>query len=188
MKEQEVYNQALANAFWITQNIERFKNIDPYALARVSTGVAKVESNFNPTAKNKNSTARGLMQILICTQREIEAKYLKVKNFPEASIYCKSYPKAPVNTKKLDPLYTAYYGMLIGQVYLAYQYNRYKDWAKAIHAYNQGSYNKTAPKAAGKTYLAKVNKQLNEINFAQLEKVANTTKALITDGKYPEFL
>lgn len=188
MTQQEVYNQALANAFWITQNIARFKNIDPYALARVSTGVAKVESNFNPTAKNKSSSARGLMQILICTQREIEAKYLKVKNFPEASLPCKSYPKAPVNTKILDKIYTPFYGMLIGQVYLAYQYNRYNDWAKAIHAFNQGSYNKSAPKAAGKTYLAKVNSRLNEIDFAQLEKVANTTRALITDGKYPEFL
>jgi hypothetical protein len=128
------------------------------------------------------------MQILICTQREIEAKYLKVKVFPEASIYCKSYPKAPVNTKILDKIYTPYYGMLIGQVYLAYQYNRYNDWAKAIHAFNQGSYNNTAPKAAGKTYLTKVNSKLNEIDFASLEKVANTTKALITDGKYPEFL
>ncbi len=188
MTQQEVYNQALANSFWITQNLPRFKDIDPYALARVSTGVAKVESNFNPTAKNKSSSARGLMQILICTQREVEAKYLKLKNFPEASLYCKSYPKAPVNTKTLDKIYTPYYGMLIGQVYLAYQYKRYNDWAKAIHAFNQGSYNNTAPKLAGKTYLGKVNTRLNEINFKQLEKVANTTKALITDGKYPEFL
>lgn len=189
MTEQEVYNQALANSFWITQNIARYKSIDPYRLARVTTAIAKVESNYNPKAKNKNSTARGLMQILICTQREIEAKYLKVKTFPPASIFCKMYPKAPVNVKILDQIYSPYYGLLIGQTYLAYQVIRYNnDWAKATHAYNQGSYNSTAPKKGGDIYLAKVNKNLNTTNFAQLEKVANTTKALITDGKYPEFL
>jgi hypothetical protein len=53
MTLQEVYSQALSNAFWIQQNLPRFSKIDPYALARITTGVAKVESNFSETAKNK---------------------------------------------------------------------------------------------------------------------------------------
>lgn len=180
----EVYSIALNNAFWIKQNLTRFSNIDPYALARVSTAVAKVESNFNEKAKNTNSSARGLMQILICTQREIELKYLKIE-WPVASLRCKSYPKAPVNASKPDRMYSGKYGLLIGQVYLCYQFNRYKgDWQKAIFAYNQGSFN---GKQAGYTYLKKVNAAMKSIDFKKLESVSNTTKSLILDGSYLEF-
>lgn len=180
----EVYSIALNNAFWIQQNLPRFSNIDPYSLARVSTAVAKVESNFNEKAKNTNSSARGLMQILICTQREIELKYLKIE-WPVASLNCKSYPKAPVNATKLDKMYNAKYGLLIGQIYLCYQFNRYKeDWQKAIFAYNQGSFN---GKQAGYTYLSKVNTVMKSIDFNKLESIQNTAKSLVLDGSYLEF-
>jgi soluble lytic murein transglycosylase-like protein len=183
----EVYSIALNNAFWIKQNLTRFSNIDPYALARVTTAIAKVESNFNEKAKNTGSSARGLMQILICTQREIELKYLKIE-WPVASLKCSSYPKAPVDATKLDKMYSAKYSLLVGQVYLCYQYNRKSingDWQKAIFAYNQGSFN---GKQAGYNYLKKVNAAMNSIDFKKLESISNTTKSLILDGSYLEFL
>jgi len=126
---------------------------DPNDMARVLTGIAKVESTFNPNAKNKKSTARGLMQLLINTQREIESKHAKVP-FAIAGVRASSFSKAPVGLP--DKIYDPNYAMQLAAAYLGYQFKRYGgDWQKAIHAYNQGSFPGTR-KQDGINYLAKV--------------------------------
>ena len=108
----------------------------PEELAQISTAVAWKESRFNPSAENNTSSARGLMQVLINTQRETEKKYAKVP-FAPAKFKSSYYKSAPIgNDKMFDPEYN----MLIGMSYLAYQLKRYGDIGKGIHAYNQGSY------------------------------------------------
>lgn len=135
MIESEVYSLAYEAAAKVQL---RYPTTNQNELAKWATAIAKTESNFNPDAKNKSSTARGLMQMLICTQREVEKKHAKV-DFAPASYSCKSYPQSTVDRAE-DKIYDPEYAMLLAVFYLAYQYRRYKDWHKAVHAYNQGSY------------------------------------------------
>lgn len=82
------------------------------------------ESKFNEKAKNKNSTAKGLFQILDGTRRDIEKRIMKIND------------KSPY-----DDIWKPEYNAYLGMGYLAYQYKRYgKNWNKAIIAYNLGSW------------------------------------------------
>ena len=131
--------------------------LDENKLSQIATAIIWKESRNDPNAKNKGSTARGLMQVLINTQRETEKKYAKVP-FAVAQYKSSYYPEAPVG--KTDKMYDPEYNVLIGMNYLAYQLKRYGDTTKGIHAYNQGSY--PARKFDGMKYADSVNKYISE--------------------------
>lgn len=156
MTEQEVFKLAYEVA---SDGIAEKYGCNPSQMAVRLTAIARTESTFRPEAKNRNSTARGLMQILICTQREVEKKHAKV-DFAPASYSCKVYPTATVSAEE-DRMYNPNYAMFIAAHYLGYQYRRYKgDWDRTVHAYNQGSY-PGSRKKDGQNYLAKVTKNTN---------------------------
>lgn len=141
MTEQQVYALALDTA----NKLAPPQGVDPVQLARTATAIAWVESSYNPNARNRRSTARGLMQMLIGTQREIETKFLKKKHEPN---------------RIFDPAYA----MLLAQTYILYQYERYNnDWTKAVHAYNQGSFPGTKPRD-GANYAGKWGIAINAQN------------------------
>lgn len=97
--------------------------VNPTLLAQLGTAIARKESKFNPAAKNRGSSAKGLMQILDGTKAEVEKKYAKVSSAPASKMY------------------DARYNAMLGLHYLGYQMKRYKgDVDKAVHAYNQGSF------------------------------------------------
>lgn len=153
MTEQQVYNLALQTA----QTVAPEYGMDPVALARASTAIAWIESSYNPNARNKRSTARGLMQMLIGTQREIETKYLRKKHEP-------------------NRIFEPAYAMLLAQNYIGYQYNRYNgDWTKAIHAYNQGSFPGVKPND-GRNYAGKWGIALNNQDTASQNLATNRHK------------
>lgn len=164
LTESQVYSLAMdwANVYGPKYGVE------PQDLAKVLTGIARVESTYNPDAKNKKSTARGLMQMLIDTQREVESKHAKVP-FAIASVKSGAFKKAPVGVP--DKIYDPNYAMQLAAAYLGYQIRRYKyDWDKAIHAYNQGSF-PGVRKQDGLNYLAKVEKAMaNQQSVAYLPK------------------
>lgn len=171
MSEFEVMALAKRNASVIAPAY----GIDPEQLAKYLTAIAKLESNYNEKAKNKTSTARGLMQILICTQREIEKKRAKVP-FAPASYNCKNFSGQPATVNPdQDVIYNAEYCMFLAAHELAYQYNRYKKkypngWQIAVHAYNQGSFPGTR-KTDGSKYAQTVLKNAGTLNtdFAYME-------------------
>jgi hypothetical protein len=171
MTEIDVRNLANRNASVIAPQY----GIDPAQLAKYLTAIAKLESNYDEKAKNKNSTARGLMQILICTQREIEKKRAKVP-FAPASFNCKSFTGQPATVEpEKDIIYNAEYCMFLAAHELAYQYNRYKKkypngWQIACHAYNQGSF-PGARKQDGAAYANTVLKNAGSLNedYAYME-------------------
>lgn len=156
MNTTEIYNIAIEAA----ECAANYYSVDSQTLANYLVKIAQVESGGNPKAKNKNSTARGLMQMLICTQRENEKKRLKI-NYAPAMYSCKSYPTEIV-AEDQDKIFEPEYSMALAAVELAYQYDRYKDWEKAIHAYNQGSF--PANKSAGEHYVSLVMKQSGPMN------------------------
>lgn len=132
MTRQEV--QTIAKR--LSQHIAPKFGLSPQELAQISTAIAWKESRFNPNAENNTSTARGLMQVLINTQRETEKKYMG-SGFAPAKYKSSAYPEAPIgNDRMFDPEYN----MLVGMSYLAYQLKRYGDTKRGVHAYNQGSY------------------------------------------------
>lgn len=139
-------NQAFAFAYpyakIYTDNNKKYE-VDPNELAKYAVAVAIKESRLNPNAKNKTSSAAGLMQLIDGTRREIEAK-LGLKKVPASKIY--------------DPEYA----MRLGVWYLLKQYNRYGNWQDAIHAYNQGSVPGKNPKD-GENYAYSVMNQYNNI-------------------------
>lgn len=103
---------------------------------RVLVALAKTESGNNPLAKNRSSSARGLMQILKGTQADIERRLGLTPKAPEALD---------------DPAYS----MLLAAYYVAWLHmnKAAKSWEKTVVAYNQGHYNTSA---AGKRYRDKV--------------------------------
>ena len=120
MEQGEVYNLALKYA---NEVVDKYGIDDPEAMAKYLTGVAHIESKFDENAKNKHSSALGLMQMLSATQKEVETKRLKVEPADHSAL--------------LDPDYA----MQLAAYEFGYQYKRYKgDWQKAIHSYNQGSF------------------------------------------------
>lgn len=133
-------------------------------LAKYMIAIAYVESTFNTHAKNKSSSARGLSQVLINSQRWIEGK-LNIPQQP-AMMKASKYPKAPVTAiAEEDMMFNPDYALLIGTWYLAYNYGRYNNWHKAVTAYHLGSYNSTS--TDGKIYLAKVLKAFDELRLGE---------------------
>ncbi len=148
------------------QKVGEMLGIAPYELAKYAFAVQKVENRqFNPAATNKSSSARGMMQMLKGTQKEIETKYLKKDFVP-------------------DRIFNAEYAVFLGQYELGRQLNRYKgNWRKAVHAYNQGSYQEKKSKskgfAAGENYTNGVMNELYKTDYAALnnESGYNVTAA-----------
>lgn len=148
LSPQQAYNIIVKQSEYLTANIPDFSGINVAELANYGFSVAKTESrSFNTEAKNSDSTAKGMMQIVDGTKQFIETKILKI---PVAD-----------GTKMFDPDYNC----LLGVAYLAYQYKRYGDWRKAIIAYNQGSYNGGE---AGQSYYATASKFYANTDFASL--------------------
>ncbi|MFN8358591.1 MAG: transglycosylase SLT domain-containing protein [Candidatus Kapaibacterium sp.] len=151
MTEQTAYKLHLEQA----QAVAQVLPVQVYDLAKYAFAVNKIENrSFYEKAKNPNSTARGMMQMLIGTQKELETKYLKVKHNPD---------------KIFQPAYSIY----LGQYELARQLKRYSgNWRKAIHAYNRGSYqaNKanTPGFASGENYANSVLSALQKTDYAAL--------------------
>lgn len=153
MTEEQVYALALQTA----QTVAPDYGADPVALARAATAIAFIESTYNPNARNKRSTARGLMQILLGTQREIETKFLRKAHEP-------------------DRIFDPAYAMALAQNYIGYQYERYGgDWTKAIHAYNQGSFPGVKPRD-GKNYAGKWGIALNAQSPRITQNLAMNTR------------
>lgn len=123
-------------------------------LARMAVAVSAVETGgrFNAKAKNPTSTARGLMQILIGTQKAIE-KLLGIKHQPTR-------------------IYEPEYAILLGTTYLAYQLKRYGGSVeKAVYAYNMGSYGvKTAAKGHGPAYVKLFKQYWKKLDFDALDE------------------
>jgi soluble lytic murein transglycosylase-like protein len=151
-------NQAFAYAYpysKIYADSNKKYKVDPNELAKYAVAIAIKESNLNPNAKNKNSSAAGLMQLINSTRKEIEAK-LGLKNVPNSKIY--------------DPEYA----MQLGVWYLLKQYNRYGNWQEAVHAYNQGSVPGKNPQD-GENYayavMNKFNNIPNDLAFSEVNRV-----------------
>ena len=161
------YSQPYANKF----------GVDASLMAIYLTAIAKKESNFNTSAKNKNSSARGIMQILNCTQRAIEKRLgLPFQPMNGKCNTLRGGINVPLALDKLmnDPNYS----IMLAANELAYQYKRYKDWGKAIHAYNQGSY---SGKADGEKYKNNVLALAN--NFQNLKPDNDLASVMIiNDG------
>ncbi len=126
----------------------------PFDLARVSFAVnLKENRQLDTAAKNSKSTARGLMQMLKGTQCEIETKFMRAKCTP-------------------DFIYDAKHAIELAQRYLLYQFSRYGgSWRKAVHAYNQGSYNPSRKRAFtdGENYATNVLAFYNAQDYAALD-------------------
>lgn len=148
---QTVYNIAVGV-------LRRFSStaIDANELALLLTALVEKESTYRPDAKNSKSTARGLTQMLICTQRENE-RLMKIP-FAPASARCSTLgAKEPVVSAANDKMYDPTYAMMLAAFYLNRQILRYKgDVRKGLHAYNQGSYNTKKPSASGDAYAADI--------------------------------
>lgn len=173
MNKSEVYSKS----YEASTVIEKVLGVPAEQLAKYLTAIAYVESTFNPTATNKKSTARGLTQVLINTQRWIETK-LKLA-FPPAIYKASKYPEAPVTAwEDEDGLFKPSYALLIGAYYLAYQYKRYNDWHKAIMGYHLGSYKKN--NNDGITYQNKVLKAYKELNLGEPLKKTKTKRVPVT--------
>lgn len=112
------------------------KELDGKMWRRVLVSLAKTESNNNPTAKNRSSSARGLMQILKGTQADIERRL--------------GWPQRP--NEALD---NPAYAMMLAAYYVAWLYmnKAQKSWDRTVVAYNQGHYNTSK---AGEAYRQKV--------------------------------
>lgn len=158
MKGSDVYLLALR----IARDIAPRWKVNAHDLARIMTALTLKESTWNPNAKNKKSTARGLAQILLGTQKEIETKLLGIPHQPE---------------KIYDPAYA----MLLGSTYLAYHFNRkgYGTWDKAIHAYNQGSVPGVHPKD-GTAYRQHVQRLVRDLaaDFAGWDRALELMKTI----------
>jgi soluble lytic murein transglycosylase-like protein len=141
----------LANAAVETMR-PRFKSIDPKMWKRVLVALAWHESKFDPVAKNRRSSALGLMQILKGTQLDIERR-LKMTPQP--------------NDKLKDPGYS----MLLASYYIAWLYvnKARRSWDRAIVAYNQGHYNLSQ---AGETYRRQIWKAYNEQDWNETSPFA----------------
>lgn len=138
--------------------VAKFYGISPDDLVRVSLAIGKKENrSFNTLAKNPASSARGLMQMLLGTQKEIESKQLKIAHNP-------------------DKIYEPTYAVYLAQIEIAKQLKRYGyDWKKAIHAYNRGSYNPQSKGFKnGEAYTKDVIALIERTDYAALDAVYST--------------
>jgi hypothetical protein len=158
---------------------------DELAYRSVIISAVETGATFDAQAKNTNSSARGLMQALICTQRFMEerlglpfaaAAFSTQKTYCEKLYAAKEPPKVALQQDYL--LNTPEYGMIIGTAYFAYQFQRYKTLEKALVAYNQGNFSATAAKNAA-FYLAKYRER--EAQFGtQISRLLRTGNAAST--------
>ncbi len=96
---------------------------DDNLIKRHSLAIAYHESKFHENAKNKNSTAKGLFQLLDGTRRDIEKRLLRIKQ------------------TDYNKVWEAEYNTYLGVAYFITQYHRYNgDMKKAVIAYNLGSW------------------------------------------------
>ena len=154
LSAQQVYNLALTTATYLVQNVAIASDINVLDFTDTATGIAFVESKFNPLAKNKKSTAKGLMQMLDTTKNWVENKFLGTKPSPTARMY--------------EPTYN----LRVCMTYLAYLYKKYdNDWGKAVWAFNQGNYNSTSK--AGKTYYTLWLNALDKVGISDLRENAS---------------
>ncbi len=187
MTEQDVYKLALQ----LAQDIAPRYGLDVVKLARFTTAVVNVETGrtYNPSLKNKTSSARGLMQVLSCTQRWMEEK-LSLPFAPQSVALgssCKQYAKKnpPQVSPDKDRMYEPGYNMRIGMMYAAYQLKRYgQDERKAAHAYNQGSFNGSS---AGSAYASTVLSRKSGIDFAAHERSFQDVYAEASRTRHYEF-
>ena len=165
MTEQAAYSLHIESSRKVASMID----VSPSELAQYAFAVNKIENRpLDPKARNKSSSARGMMQMLLGTQKELETKYLKDSHVP-------------------DNIFKPDYAIYLGQYELARQYKRYKgDWRKAIHAYNRGSYQPTKSNtkgfAYGENYANSVVNMLYKTDFASLNSGAggDTTAASLS--------
>lgn len=149
------------------QTVADIFDISAGELAQFAFAVNKIENrSFNPNAKNPNSSARGMMQMLTGTQKELETKYLKTAFTP-------------------NRIFDANYSVFLGQYELARQLKRYGgSWRKAVHAYNRGSYQASKSKsksfASGELYANHVFNEYKKTDYAALNQsvgISTTTAA-----------
>jgi hypothetical protein len=153
--------------------VSQITSVPAEELTKYLVAISFVESTFDPKAKNKSSTARGLTQVLINSQRWIEDK-LKIPQVP-AMHKASKYPKAPVTPySEDDKMFNPDYALLIGGWYLAYNYKRYNNWHKAITAYHLGSYKSSSQD--GIIYKNKVLKAFSELNLGEPLKKSTIKK------------
>lgn len=130
-------------------------------LARMVTAIAGVESTYNPKAKNRYSTARGLTQVTACTQRDIERRnnlFQMPMSVDLPSLCSAQFPDTATAsvTPDYDLAYETEYNTFLALLYLARLRYKYNDDWKATVAYNQGHYNTSAE---GQRYAQKVHEQ-----------------------------
>jgi len=147
----------------LQQQYPEFAQIPLDDWVKNGVAIAYVESKFNPLAKNKSSTAKGLMQILKGTKKAIENNILKKKAL-------------------IGDLADAQYSAKLGLAYIAYNYNHpnygKKNWDRTIVSYNQGHYDE-----AGFGYLKKVKSVFTQIDFAALQAGYDNYSSLSTFKK-----
>ncbi len=186
MDKNTVYSIALKHA----KNIAGTYGIKPETIASHVVAIANVESSYNTTARNKKSTARGIMQMLICTQRENEKKRLKVEFAPAMFSCSKVYPTSTVAENQDRILNDPDYAIMLSVYELAYQTKRYKnDMTKAVTAYNQGSF-PGGNKKEGAKYKDKVFASLGFVpggNLASNEKTSSKLNFDSSTATYKEF-
>lgn len=153
--------------------------VTPHELSLLLTALAEKESTFRPEAKNRGSTARGLTQILICTQREIE-RQMKIPYAPASERCSKLAAKEPVVSPSDDKMYDPRYALLLAAFYLHRQIVRYNgDIHRGLHAYNQGSYDAKKPKAAGESYAKDLLRRRDRLRgeITEIETVASDRRS-----------
>lgn len=118
-------------------------------LARLLIALAEHESRRRTDARNPNSTAAGILQILTGTRTWLEQR-LKWRT-----------------TNQQTLIDSPYYSFLLAAEYLLWLYanKAKKGWDRTIIAYNQGHYN-TSPEALN--YLAKVQRAYQSAPMSSL--------------------
>lgn len=161
---QQVYNLMMIEAKKLQQQYPKWAGIPIDEWVKTAVAICSVESTFNPLAKNKKSSASGLMQIVKQTKKEIETKYLEKKSI-------------------IGDLFDAKYNVKLGLALIAYRYLRptigNQDWDKTIVSYKMGHYD-----TKGLSYLREVKKHSDKIDFASLESGYNDYSSLSTFKKY----
>jgi len=126
-----------------------FDGIDLNILAKTTLAIMKTESNLNPLAKNRTSTAAGLMQMLDGTRKWVESKL-----------------RSPL-TSQAELMNNPMRAVRLGVWYIVWLYKTKagKNWDRTIVAYNQGHYN---TKPASIAYLQTVRRRYWATNYAGL--------------------
>ena len=109
----------------IVSSVMAQKNVPP-ELARVIPAIIQTESSWNPTASNKNSSAKGLFQMTNAARADV------------------GIPRNATVQQDIEG----------GIDYLLKQYRKYGNVRQAIQAYNQGHYNPKSKE--GRQYVATV--------------------------------